>query len=75
MTAPVHGLPETSKPAPLANGLQEAANAAVVAAVLVATAYFGRPLLVPLALSICWPSRSRQWPNFYASLDWAGSAP
>jgi predicted PurR-regulated permease PerM len=52
MTAPVHGLPETSKPAPTANGLQEAANAAVVAAVLVATAYFGRPLLVPLALSI-----------------------
>ena len=52
MTAPVHGLPETSKPAPLANGLQEAANAAVVAAVLVATAYFGRPLLVPLALSV-----------------------
>src|SRR6185295_13652365 len=52
MTAPVHGLPETSKPAPLANGLQEAANAAVVASVLVATAYFGRPLLVPLALSI-----------------------
>jgi len=52
MPAPVHGLPETSKPAPLANGLQEAANAAVVAAVLVATAYFGRPLLVPLALSI-----------------------
>ena len=52
MTTPVHGLPETSKPAPLANGLQEAANAAVVAAVLVATAYFGRPLLVPLALSI-----------------------
>ena len=52
MPSPVHGTPEASKPAPLANGLQEAANAAIVAAVLVATAYFGRPLLVPLALSI-----------------------
>jgi predicted PurR-regulated permease PerM len=52
MPSPVHGSPEASKPAPLSNGLQEAANAALVAAVLVAAAYFGRPLLVPLALSI-----------------------
>jgi predicted PurR-regulated permease PerM len=52
MTSTVHGSPEASKSAPGASGLQEAASAAVVAAVLVAAVYFGRPLLVPLALSI-----------------------
>ncbi|MGZ6021151.1 MAG: AI-2E family transporter [Rhizomicrobium sp.] len=52
MTSTVHGAPEASKSAPGASGLQEAASAAVVAAVLVAAVYFGRPLLVPLALSI-----------------------
>lgn len=52
MSSTVHGSPETSKPAPRADGLQEAASAAIIAAVLVAMVYFGRPLLVPLALSI-----------------------
>jgi predicted PurR-regulated permease PerM len=52
MSSTVHGSPEASKPAPRADGLQEAASAAIIAAVLVAMVYFGRPLLVPLALSI-----------------------
>ena len=52
MPSTVHGSPEASKTAPTANGLQEAASAAIVAAVLVAAVYFGRTLLVPLALSI-----------------------
>jgi len=52
MSSTVHGSPETSKPVPRADGLQEAASAAIIAAVLVAMVYFGRPLLVPLALSI-----------------------
>lgn len=52
MPATVHGTPETTKTAPAAVGLQGAAHAAVVAAVLVALVYYGRPLLVPLALSV-----------------------
>ena len=52
MAAAVHGSPETSKTPPVAIGLQGAAHAAVIAAVLVALVYFGRPLLVPLALSV-----------------------
>lgn len=52
MTSTVHGSPEASKSATGESGLQEAASAAIVAAVLVAAVYFGRPLLVPLALSI-----------------------
>jgi predicted PurR-regulated permease PerM len=52
MPATVHGSSDAAKPSPAASGLQEAASAAVVAAVLVAAVYFGRPLLVPLALSI-----------------------
>src|SRR5476651_914863 len=52
MPASVHGAPESPKTQPAAIGLQGAAHAAVIAAVLVALVYFGRPLLVPLALSV-----------------------
>ena len=52
MPSTVHGSSEASKSPSAANGLQEAASAAIVAAVLVAGVYFGRTLLVPLALSI-----------------------
>lgn len=46
------GLPDASKAVPGPSGLQETAYASVIAAVVVAAVYFGRPLLVPLALSI-----------------------
>jgi predicted PurR-regulated permease PerM len=52
MAAPLHGTHETAKGTPTETGLRETAYAAVIAAVVVATIYFGRPLLVPLALSI-----------------------
>jgi predicted PurR-regulated permease PerM len=52
MPVTVHGSSEASKSPPVATGLQGAAHASVVAAVLVALVYFGRPLLVPLALSV-----------------------
>jgi predicted PurR-regulated permease PerM len=52
MAAAPHGLPEAPKIAPSETGLRETAYAAVIAAVVVALVYFGRPLLVPLALSI-----------------------
>jgi len=52
MAAAPHGLPEAPKMAPSETGLRETAYAAVIAAVVVALVYFGRPLLVPLALSI-----------------------
>ncbi len=52
MAAAPHGLPEAPKVAPSETGLRETAYAAVIAAVVVALVYFGRPLLVPLALSI-----------------------
>jgi len=52
MPSTVHGTVETTKPSAATSGLQEAASAAIVGAVLVAAVYFGRPLLVPLALSI-----------------------
>ena len=52
MAAPQHGTHETAKGTPTETGLRETAYAAVIAAVVVATIYFGRPLLVPLALSI-----------------------
>ncbi len=52
MPASVHGSPEALKAPPAGIGLQGAAHAAVVGAVLVALVYFGRPLLVPLALSV-----------------------
>ena len=48
----VHGPPETTKVTPSETGLRETAYAAVIAAVVVATIYFGRPLLVPIALSV-----------------------
>jgi len=51
MAAALHG-PETPKITPSPSGLQETAYATVIAAVVVALIYFGRPLLVPLALSI-----------------------
>ncbi|MBL6854220.1 MAG: AI-2E family transporter, partial [Alphaproteobacteria bacterium] len=51
MAAAPHG-PETPKIAPSPSGLQDTAYAAVIAAVVVAAIYFGRPMLVPLALSI-----------------------
>ena len=51
MAAASHG-PETQKIAPSPSDLQETAYAAVIAAVVVAAIYFGRPMLVPLALSI-----------------------
>ncbi|MEJ1970292.1 MAG: AI-2E family transporter [Rhizomicrobium sp.] len=50
MAAP--GLTETPKVAPSKSGLQDAAYASVIFVVVVALIYFGRPLLVPLALSI-----------------------
>ncbi len=46
------GLPDAPKVTPSETGLREAAYAMVIAAVVVALVYFGRPLLVPLALSI-----------------------
>lgn len=51
MAAATHG-PDTPKIAPNPSGLQETAYAAVIAAVVVAAIYLGRPMLVPLALSI-----------------------
>jgi predicted PurR-regulated permease PerM len=51
MAAAPHG-PDTPKIAPSPSGLQETAYAAVITAVVVAAIYFGRPMLVPLALSI-----------------------
>ncbi len=51
MAAASHG-PDTPKIAPSPSGLQETAYAAVIAAVVVGAIYFGRPMLVPLALSI-----------------------
>lgn len=52
MAAAQHGLPEAPKMSPSETGLRETAYAAVISAVVVALVYFGRPLLVPLALSI-----------------------
>ncbi len=52
MAAAQHGLPDAPKVTPSETGLRDAAYAAVIAAVVVALVYFGRPLLVPLALSI-----------------------
>ncbi len=52
MAAPLHGPAEAAKITPSDAGLRETAYAAVIAAVVVALIYFGRPLLVPLALSI-----------------------
>jgi len=52
MAAAQHGLPDAPKVTPSETGLREAAYAAVIAAVVVASVYYGRPLLVPLALSI-----------------------
>ncbi|MEI9888813.1 MAG: AI-2E family transporter [Rhizomicrobium sp.] len=52
MAAAQHGLPEAPKVTPGESGLQETAYAAVIAAVVIALIYLGRPLLVPLALSI-----------------------
>jgi predicted PurR-regulated permease PerM len=52
MAAALPGLPDAPKVAPSENGLRDTAYAAVIAAVVVALVYFGRPLLVPLALSI-----------------------
>jgi len=51
MAAASHG-PDTPKITPSPSGLQETAYATVIAAVVVAAIYFGRPMLVPLALSI-----------------------
>ncbi len=52
MAAAQPGLPDAPKVTPSETGLRETAYAAVIAAVVVALVYFGRPLLVPLALSI-----------------------
>src|ERR1700712_3100313 len=52
MAAVPHGLPDVPKGTPSESGLRETAYAAVITAVVVAAVYFGRPLLVPLALSI-----------------------
>ncbi|MBS0469583.1 MAG: AI-2E family transporter [Proteobacteria bacterium] len=52
MTAAPHGLTDAPKAPSGDTGLRDAAYAAVIAAVVVALVYFGRPLLVPLALSI-----------------------
>ncbi|MEI9994702.1 MAG: AI-2E family transporter [Rhizomicrobium sp.] len=52
MAAAQHGHHEPAKVTPSEAGLRETAYAAVIAAVVVALVYFGRPLLVPLALSI-----------------------
>jgi predicted PurR-regulated permease PerM len=52
VTAAPHGLPETAKTTAADTGLRDTAYAFVIAAVVVALVYFGRPLLVPLALSI-----------------------
>ncbi|MGH6684783.1 MAG: AI-2E family transporter, partial [Pseudolabrys sp.] len=46
------GPTEAPKVATKDNGLRNAAYASVIAAVVVSLIYFGRPLLVPLALSI-----------------------
>ena len=48
MSSTVHGSPESSKPAPRADGLQEA-EPAIVAAVLVAMVYFRAPVVGPRA--------------------------
>ena len=66
MAAALHGPSDAPKVAPNDTGLRETAYAMVVAAVVVCLIYFGRPLLVPLALSIQWPSRWRRWSNFCA---------
>jgi predicted PurR-regulated permease PerM len=52
MAAAPHGLPDAPKVTPNETGLRDTAYAAVISAVVVALVYFGRPLLVPLALSI-----------------------
>ncbi len=52
MAATLHGPAEAPKMTPSDAGLRETAYAAVIAAVVVSLIYFGRPLLVPLALSI-----------------------
>ncbi len=52
MAAALHGPPEAPKVTAGESGLRETAYAMVVAAVVVCLIYFGRPLLVPLALSI-----------------------
>ncbi|MEJ0042105.1 MAG: AI-2E family transporter [Rhizomicrobium sp.] len=52
MAAALHGPPDAPKVASGETGLRETAYASVVAAVVVCLIYFGRPLLVPLALSI-----------------------
>ncbi len=52
MAAALHGPDTPPKVTPKASDLQEAAYATVIAAVVVAAIYFGRPMLVPLALSI-----------------------
>ena len=52
MAAALHGPPDAPNVAPSDSGLRETAYAAVVAAVVVCLVYFGRPMLVPLALSI-----------------------
>ena len=52
MAAAPHSLPEATKVGPTETGLRETAYAAVIAAVVVSLVYYGRPLLVPLALSI-----------------------
>ncbi len=48
----VAGLPDAPTAKPPDRGLRDTAYAAVIAAAVVAAVYFGRPLLVPLALSI-----------------------
>ncbi|MBV9044348.1 MAG: AI-2E family transporter [Alphaproteobacteria bacterium] len=45
-------LPEAAKANPTERDLRDTAYAAVIAAVVVGAVYYGRPLLVPLALSI-----------------------
>jgi predicted PurR-regulated permease PerM len=52
MAGPLHGPTDAPKMTPSDTGLRETAYAAVIAAVVVALIYFGRTLLVPLALSI-----------------------
>jgi predicted PurR-regulated permease PerM len=52
MAAAPPGSQETAKAASGDNSLRDSAYGAVVAAVVVGLIYFGRPLLVPLALSI-----------------------
>ncbi len=50
--ATVHPPADPGKPGPSLHSLQEATYASVIAAVMVALIYFGRPLLVPIALSV-----------------------